>query len=49
MRKPRPMTILYLVQLKSNVDDVISRDVKDLIKLIDFSEKWSDNDVHSLH
>ena len=31
----------YPVQLKSNVDDVISRDVKDLIKLIDFSEKWA--------
>lgn len=30
----------YPVQLKSNVDDVISRDVKDLIKLIDLSEKW---------
>ena len=31
----------YPVQLKSNVDDVISRDVKDLIKLINFSEKWA--------
>ena len=30
----------YPVQLKSNVDDVISRDVNDLMKLIDFSEKW---------
>lgn len=30
----------YPAQLKSNVDDVISRDVNDLIKLFDFSEKW---------
>lgn len=30
----------YPVQLKTNVDDVISRDVNDLMKLIDFSEKW---------
>ena len=30
----------YPDQLKSNVDDVISRDVNDLMKLIDFSEKW---------
>lgn len=30
----------YPAQLKSTVDDVISRDVNDLIKLFDFSEKW---------
>ena len=30
----------YPDQLKSDVDDVISRDVNDLMKLIDFSEKW---------
>ena len=30
----------YPVQLKTNVDDVISRDVNNLMKLIDFSEKW---------
>ncbi len=30
----------YPAQLKSNVDDVISRDVNDLIKMFDFSEKW---------
>lgn len=30
----------YQDQLQSNADDVISRDVKELMKLIDFSEKW---------
>jgi len=30
----------YPAQLKSNVDDAISRDENDLMKLIDFSDKW---------
>ena len=30
----------YPAQLKPNVDDAISRDENDLMKLIDFSDKW---------